>query len=388
MTTLSRFIQSFFISIALMGVSHLPAEAPPTAAEIKHKSRDLNKLKSELKQKQEERERLKREANALSDKIFEEGRKAKNLEQTLAYTHQKTVTVEREMAQTKNIHDQLLAHLEDAKKTMNESLKTYYVASLITGPATPVTAYNRQMVRLASGNFQSMVQKNHEARERLQDLVYSQQLLRTEFERQASSLNKVRSGLEQQEKLLNKKKTRQEILGEELKNLEHTAQELASLIDILRTKVKQEAEQERKDRLEKQERGPAPILGHSLPWPVSGKVVTQFGRQTHPMLGTPFISNGLVIHTQEAQSVRVVADGQVLYVGPFMSYGSMALVEHKGDWYTVYGRLGRWNVEKGQALKKGDAVGSMGASAGGGLETYFELRFYGKPTDPLPWLAK
>jgi septal ring factor EnvC (AmiA/AmiB activator) len=70
-----------------------------------------------------------------------------------------------------------------------------------------------------------------------------------------------------------------------------------------------------------------------------------------------------------------------------MSYGAMTVIEHPGDWYTVYGRLEKWTVERGQAIKAGDAVGATGVGADGNSETYFELRFYGKPTDPMPWLA-
>ena len=113
----------------------------------------------------------------------------------------------------------------------------------------------------------------------------------------------------------------------------------------------------------------------------------KYGRQTHPTLGTPFISNGIVIGVQEAKPVQVVADGRVLYAGKFLSYGSMVVIEHVGDWYSVYGHLSNWHVEKGQQIKRGDAVGQTGNTEGGSFETYFELRFYGKPTDPLPWLT-
>ena len=33
-----------------------------------------------------------------------------------------------------------------------------------------------------------------------------------------------------------------------------------------------------------------------------------------------------------------------------------------------------------------DVIGWSGGAEGGGAEAYFELRFYGKPTDPMPWL--
>jgi septal ring factor EnvC (AmiA/AmiB activator) len=118
-----------------------------------------------------------------------------------------------------------------------------------------------------------------------------------------------------------------------------------------------------------------------------GKIQTKFGRQDNPKTGTTYISNGILIVSDD-DLVRAVADGKVLYAGQFMSYGSMTVMEHLGDWYSVYGHLAKWDVEKGQELKKGDPIGQARLSTNGKKETYFELRFYGKPTDPLPWLSQ
>jgi murein hydrolase activator len=77
----------------------------------------------------------------------------------------------------------------------------------------------------------------------------------------------------------------------------------------------------------------------------------------------------------------------VLYAGEFMGYGGTVVMEHPDDWYSVYARLSGWAVEKGQAVKRGEMVGQSRTKQGGGGEAYFELRFYGKPTDPMPWLS-
>ena len=134
--------------------------------------------------------------------------------------------------------------------------------------------------------------------------------------------------------------------------------------------------------------GSSPILAHSLPWPSPGKVSTRFGRQTDPKLGSTLISNGVIITASDRARVTAVADGKVLYAGNFMGYGNMVVIEHPGDWYSVYGHLSDWSVEKGQEIKKGAPVGRTRPRIGGQYECYFELRFYGKPVDPTPWLAR
>ena len=65
----------------------------------------------------------------------------------------------------------------------------------------------------------------------------------------------------------------------EIRGLKQNAEELASLIEVLRSKVKQDADEEKRSRKEREMTGRSPILPRSLPWPVKGKVVMRFGRQ-------------------------------------------------------------------------------------------------------------
>jgi septal ring factor EnvC (AmiA/AmiB activator) len=220
----------------------------------------------------------------------------------------------------------------------------------------------------------------------LDELTDTGQTLRREMGRQEDVLTEARSGQANKEKLLEKKKTRAQAVQAELKGLEQTSQELASLIDILRSKARQEKEEQKRERAANQKSGRSPIAAKSLAWPMRGTIAEKFGRQREQESGGAYISNGILITARAATMVKAVAAGTVLYAGQFMRYGSMVLVEHPGDWYSVYGHLNQWAVEKGQVVKEGDPIGGTGVRGDGLNETYFELRFYGKPVDPLPWL--
>ncbi len=356
--------------------------------EIKFKSRDLEKVKAELNQKKEERERLEREAEELSRAVRENEGKMKNVETSLFYTKQKNFEIDQKVATTKNQHDKLAATVSDRRAQLKNTAKTYYVASILQTPDAPVSMYTRQVIHGQAYELRRAHGKKEETGENLQELIETQQVIRGEVRKQQDRLSGIRTSTENKERLLTKKKSRQEILETEMKELQQTAEQLASLIDVLRTKAQEEKETEKELRRQKQMTGQSPIRPRSLPWPVQGKVVTRFGRQQHPTLGTTFVSNGIVIASAGPQTMTAVGDGKVLYAGEFMSYGNMVVVEHPGDWYTVYGQLVGWEVEKGAAIKKGDAIGMSRPKASGGTEAYFELRFYGKSTDPLPWLVR
>lgn len=358
-----------------------------SSKEIRYKSRDLEKVKAEISQKKEERLRLEREADELTQSIKESASKIRNVETSLVYTKQRNREVEQQVAVAKNQHDKLAASASEKKAHIRNTFKTYYVASLLTTPDSHAALYTRQLLHGQASQLKRAQGKRDETGQDLRSLIDAQQVIRGEVKKQENRLSSIRDQVEDKERLITKKKTRQEILESEMRELRQTAEELASLIDVLRTKEKEEAQAEKDARRAKQVSGQSPIVRHSLPWPVTGKVVMKFGRQQNAS-GATFVSNGIVIAPSETEPVLAVGDGKVLYAGEFMSYGNMAVIEHPGDWYTVYGRLLKWEVEKGQALKKGDRVGMSRPKPGGGTEAYFELRFYGKSTDPMPWLAR
>jgi septal ring factor EnvC (AmiA/AmiB activator) len=379
-----RIIPAAFVmvfSLSLPAVLHADRDT-----EIRYKSRDLDKVNSELNRIKEEKERVRREAEALSRQMKEGQVKLKTVEQNLLYTRERTSTVSQKVAVTKIEHDKLLSATETAEQKLRRSFQRYYVASLLAGPSAPGPVYARQGLHTQAVRLNDLQSKQVAAHQNLTELVNTQSTLRSELQRQESSLNQMKTGLENKEKLLTKKMTQKDALEAESRELQKTSRELANLIDTLRTRAKQEKEEERRARVQKQASNASPISVHSLPWPVTGKIITTYGRHTDPQFGTPFVSNGIVIKSGEQKPVTAVAGGQVLYVGEFMSYGSMVVIEHPGDWYTVYGHLSKWNTEKGQTIESGAVVGWTRPLASGGTESYFELRFYGKPTDPMPWL--
>lgn len=372
-----------FVVILALGVPGYSAEPK----EIRYKSRDLEKVKAEITQKKEEKERLRREAEELSRAVRDGEIQMKDVERSLLYTKKKGVEVEQQVATSKNHRDMLVNDARSQESSYRTGVSRYYVAMVLTEPNAYYPVMAKQLLHGRADERDHLKRKSEAEGANLNSLVETQLVLRRELDRQQGKLSAIRTGNEDKTRLISKKRSRQDALDAEVQELQKTAEELASLIENLRTKAKEEAEAERQARLQKQLSGRSPILPKSLAWPAKGTITTKFGRQTHPKLGTPFMSNGITVHSAASSEIRAVADGKVLYAGQFMSYGPMTVIEHPGDWYSVYGQMANWTVEKGQEIKKGDTVGVTRALGTGGYEYYFELRFYGKPVDPQPWIV-
>ena len=126
----------------------------------------------------------------------------------------------------------------------------------------------------------------------------------------------------------------------------------------------------------------------ALPWPAPGVVTGHFGRQATGRFGTPIARNGIEISLAEAQPVRAVHEGTVVYADQFTGYGNLVIVDHGENAYSLYGYLSGMEVTRGQHVEANTLVGSSGRNPSGNPALYFELRVDGKPVDPLQWLKR
>jgi septal ring factor EnvC (AmiA/AmiB activator) len=123
----------------------------------------------------------------------------------------------------------------------------------------------------------------------------------------------------------------------------------------------------------------------ALDWPTTGRVGSRFG-QTEGRLGGSAVKNGVEIASTEDQPVRAVHSGTVAYADAFTGLGTLVILDHGGNNYSLYGYLGSASVQTGTTVETGGEVGRVGPSPAGPPALYFELRIDGKPTDPVQWL--
>jgi murein DD-endopeptidase MepM/ murein hydrolase activator NlpD len=124
---------------------------------------------------------------------------------------------------------------------------------------------------------------------------------------------------------------------------------------------------------------PAAFAG-AFGWPLAGRTVGRFGSQ-----GGGRVNDGINIAAALGTPVASAGDGVVVYSGNEISvFGGLVMVDHGSGWITAYGHLGGLNVRRGDRVKRGQSLGSVGDT--GYVETpqlHFEIRKDRKPVDPL-----
>jgi septal ring factor EnvC (AmiA/AmiB activator) len=152
-----------------------------------------------------------------------------------------------------------------------------------------------------------------------------------------------------------------------------------------------EAEQRLRQLIAGFEEGPVSVpivvFKGALPWPVSGRVRVPFGRRKHPRFATYTIQNGIEIAAASNAAVTAVHEGKVVFSDRLLGYGLLVVIDHGGRHLSLYGRLADTNVNVGDSVSAGQVLGTVGSGLyGPGL--YFEMRFQGKPENPMDWLRK
>lgn len=124
-----------------------------------------------------------------------------------------------------------------------------------------------------------------------------------------------------------------------------------------------------------------------LPWPATGKIITQFGRHEHPKYKTVTVSNGVDIAARMGSGVFSVGDGVVDLVQWLPGYGQTVILNHGRGFYTIYGHLSAVAVAAGARVNPGDRLGAVGDTGSlKGACLHFELREGGEARDPMNWL--
>lgn len=123
-----------------------------------------------------------------------------------------------------------------------------------------------------------------------------------------------------------------------------------------------------------------------LKLPVNGDITNRFGA---PRAETGIPWKGVFIRAAEGSQVRALAAGRVVFADWLRGFGNLLIIDHDDGYMSLYGDNEALYKQVGDKVRAGEVVSAAGNS-GGNAESglYFEVRFQGKPVDPLQWVGK
>ena len=97
---------------------------------------------------------------------------------------------------------------------------------------------------------------------------------------------------------------------------------------------------------------------------------------------------GILLQGLLGQPVRAACGGRVVYVGSgIRGFGNLIIIKHDDSLLSAYAYTREVAVHEAQEVLRGQVIAQMGLGPHQSPALYFEIRFNGKPVDPLPYLG-
>ena len=127
--------------------------------------------------------------------------------------------------------------------------------------------------------------------------------------------------------------------------------------------------------------------------PVSNKTLTHlhstFGERLHPLLGYVRDHKGLDFTADTGTPVYATGDGVIKTAYFSGSFGNVIFIDHSFGYETRYAHLSRFNVTRGQRIKRGDIIGFVGSTGlSGGPHLHYEVLYKGLQINPINFFQR
>ncbi len=201
---------------------------------------------------------------------------------------------------------------------------------------------------------------------------------RAEFERREADARRARAAAE-------RAVAARAALIQEIDQRRDLNAQLAGELQVAHERLRQQLENLESGLPVEQVAVPVALFRGGLEWPTGGRVTGRFG-QGADRVGGSGVRNGIEIAAPAGAPVTAVHPGTVAFADAFSGFGTLVIVDHGSETYSLYGYLASTSVERGQAVGAGTELGRVGSAPAGPAALYFEIRVDGRSVDPVQWL--
>lgn len=238
-----------------------------------------------------------------------------------------------------------------------------------------ISIYEKKMLDNYKDSLDALSKKEKQLRSLKEDLIKDK-------EKSAIEEKKLEEGKRNKELLLASIKKEEVTHKKMIKELKEASERLLEII-----KESERSKKEEKFLLPEGKN----ILSYKgkLPWPVEGRILLPYGTQKDPQFNTTLFRSGTYIQASPGSYAKAVFSGEVVFAEWFKGYGQLVILNHGGGYHTLYGSLSEIFAKVGDHIKSQQVIGRVGNSGivdSSGV--YFEVRYKGKPLDPMQWLMK
>ncbi len=376
MIVLLMFCTAFFITPPLVSAS---------APENK-----LSEIQETLKSKLNEFKENSKKEEAVTKKLQDINKNLRKKEAELKHYGKQLSHTQSEIQKISEEIDQLSSKLESNMQYLKDIIIAFYKQQYDSNALLLLSANDYQdmiqKMKYASllahydssviNQYGEEIKKINEKKEQMEAL---QENLRDEEETARIKRNKLNEDSLKKDKLLAELKAKRAVYEEKIRELEGSSAKLQAMLADIKSK-----------ELPKSIVGDGFIsLKGNLSWPIDGEILTRYEKNNEIPTGTSALKSGIEIKAEPDNEAEAVAGGRVVYTDIYKGYGKVVIIDHGDGYHSLYGNLSGTSLEKGNIVIQGSRVGKPVASKTLNVPSlYFEIRYKGRPVDPMVWLQK
>ncbi|MDR0724056.1 MAG: peptidoglycan DD-metalloendopeptidase family protein [Endomicrobium sp.] len=349
-------------------------------ADLRIKSEQLSKVKKTIQTREQEKRKLIIQEKTFRKELEELNNNIVLTEKKLSQCIKDVSTAQKNLQKASKLYNTASLKSKDCNKSMQDEIKFFNKITFVSPYEKNPLEYKirKKFLENKKINYETAKKELTNSSLDLKRWQDAKDKLLNLHKHEQSLIEKHKNMIEEKNKLLNTTSGKLIAAQQEIKALNESAKAMQDLINKVIVANRQQS---------------VPVIStptfqvkkkKSLPWPLAGRIIVNFGKSKHPQLDTYVISNGIKIKTDDFNKVKSIDSGRVVFTGNFRSYGKVVIIDHKSSFFSIYGLLDNIYVTENQKVSKGDVVGSVGSGKKGVL--YLEIRKNNVPENPILWL--
>lgn len=119
------------------------------------------------------------------------------------------------------------------------------------------------------------------------------------------------------------------------------------------------------------------------------RMSSSYGLRNHPVLKKKIFHSGIDLAAKTGTPIYASANGKVTTAGYSEHYGNYIIIQHKGNYKTLYGHMLKKAVAKKNIVRQGELIGFVGSTGRStGPHLHFEIFESNKNIDPYKFWIK
>ena len=388
-----------FISTMLFGIQDSPKDIQN---KIDNQSDELNKLRLEIEEIENRIHSQKGKSQNIEGILKELNSKIKLTEKLIRSLNKEEVVLSSKILETSETIKENRGELYALREDLTQQVRYLYkhgrstvIEDLLTTKDINSYYYKQKYLNVIT-EYQKVISTQ------IDTIITELELQKAELNQNLARKKKIRNEKESENnnltsdknlkrKYLNKIKNDTKQLSNELDKQRKLADEINKMIQIL-ISDKEKAGQREKELVKRRENKSqlgddyfASMKG-KLDWPVKGKILSKFGPNYNETTKTWSDNPGIDILANSGTQIFPVLDGLITTITFIRGFGNIIIIDHGGDYYSVYGNLESIAVAENEYVDESMKLAVIAVNPDDNSSLHFEVWGDFEKLNPEDWL--